>query len=98
MFSSNPFAELSASIPPALMQTYVVLMVLLVVGGTLYDVWHKKSATYFFKNWRNAKDKGTNQVNVADMAVMAVKTGVVEVLHRDAESVLVRDTGKPSSA
>ena len=80
MFSSNPFAELSASIPPALMQTYVILMILLVVGGTLYDVWHKKSATYFFNNWRNAKDTGTRQVNVADMAIMAVKTGVVDVL------------------
>src|SRR3546814_2127038 len=26
MFTSNPFAELSASVPPAVMQTYVVVM------------------------------------------------------------------------
>ena len=35
MFTSNPFAELSASVPPTVMQTYVVVMALLVVGGTL---------------------------------------------------------------
>ena len=37
MFTSNPFAELSASVPPAVMQTYVVVMALLVVAGTLFD-------------------------------------------------------------
>ncbi len=29
MFTSNPFAELSASIPAAVMQGYIILMVLL---------------------------------------------------------------------
>ena len=58
MFSSNPFAELSASISPAVMQTYVVIMIILVAGGTLYDVIHKKSAKYFFDNWRKTQDKG----------------------------------------
>ena len=55
MITSNPFAELSALIPPAIMQTYVVLMVLLVIGGTLLDVIHKKSAKYFFENAQMAK-------------------------------------------
>ena len=58
MFTSNPFAELSASIPPTVMQTYVVVMILMVAGGTLIDIMHKKSAKYFFDNWRNAKNKG----------------------------------------
>ena len=49
MFTRNPFAELSAFIPPAVMQTYIVVMILLVVGGTLFDIYHKKSATYFFR-------------------------------------------------
>ena len=44
MFTSNPFAELSASIPPAVMQTYIVLMILMVAGGTLFDIIHKRSA------------------------------------------------------
>ncbi|NNF80176.1 MAG: adenylyl-sulfate reductase, partial [Rhizobiales bacterium] len=51
---SNPFVELSATISPELMQTYVVLMFLAVVGGTLFDVVHKKSAKYFFENAKKA--------------------------------------------
>ena len=80
MFTTNPFAELSASISPAIMQTYVVIMILLVAGGTLFDVWHKKSAKYFFNNWRNANDRGTQQVGGGEMVSLAVQTAVVEGL------------------
>jgi len=80
MFTSNPFAELSASISPAVMQTYVVIMVILVAGGTVYDILHKKSAKYFFNNWRKAKNKGTKQVVGAEMVSLAVQTAVVEGL------------------
>ena len=52
MFTANPFAELSASIPSVFIQTYIVIMILLVVCGTLFDIFHKKSAKYFFNNWR----------------------------------------------
>ena len=80
MFSSNPFAELSASISPGVMQTYVVIMILLVVGGTLFDVIHKRSAKYFFDNWRNARNKGTRTVGGGEMVSLAVQTAVVEGL------------------
>ena len=80
MFTSNPFAELSASIPPIVMQTYVVIMIILVAGGTLFDIWHKKSAKYFVNNWRNAKNKGTQQVGGGEMVSLAVQTAVVDVL------------------
>ena len=80
MFTSNPFAELSATIPPVAMQTYVVVMIILVVGGTLYDIIHKKSAVYFFNNWRDAKNKGTRQVGGGEMVSLAVQTAVVEGL------------------
>ena len=80
MFTSNPFAELSASIPPAVMQTYVVIMVILVAGGTVYDILHKKSAKYFFDNWRKAKSKGTQRVGGGEMVSLAVQTAVVEGL------------------
>ena len=69
MFTSNPFAELSASVPPAIMQTYVVVMALLVVGGTLFDIIHKKSARYFFDNWRNSRNKAKQQVGGGEMVV-----------------------------
>ena len=80
MFTSNPFAELSASIPPIVMQTYIVVVIILVVGGTLFDIIHKKSAKYFFNNWRQAKKKGTQQVSGGEMVSLAIQTAVVEGL------------------
>ena len=80
MFTGNPFAELSTSISPGIMQTYVVIMILLVAGGTLFDIVHKKSAKYFFDNWRNVKNKGTHQVGGGEMVSLAVQTAVVEGL------------------
>ena len=80
MISSSPFAELSASISPAIMQTYVVIMIILVAGGTLFDVVHKKSAKYFFDNWRNAKNKAVRKVSGGEMASLAIQTAAVDVL------------------
>ena len=80
MFTSNPFAELSASLAPAVIQTYVVIMIALVAAGTLFDVVHKGSARYFFENWRKSKRKGTKQVDGGELVSIAVKTGVVDVL------------------
>jgi hypothetical protein len=79
MFASNPFAELSASIPPAVIQTYVVIMIVLVAAGTLFDIVHKGSARYFFDHWRKSKSKGP-QVGGGELVSLAVKTGLVDVL------------------
>jgi hypothetical protein len=80
VFTSNPFAELSASIPPTIMQAYVVVMILMVAGGTLLDIMHKKSAKYFFDNWQNANSKGSRQVGSGEMASVAIQTALVDVL------------------
>src|SRR5262245_12583285 len=77
---TNPFAELSASIPPTIMQAYVVVMILMVAGGTLLDIMHKKSAKYFFDNWQSANSKGSRQVGGGEMASVAMQTAVVDVL------------------
>jgi len=80
MFTSNPFAELSASIPPAVMQTYVVIMIVLVAAGTLFDIVHKGSAKYFFDNWRKSKSKGAKQIGGGEWVSLAIQTGLVDVL------------------
>ena len=80
MFISNPFAELSASVPSTVMQTYVVVMALLVAGGTLFDIMHKGSARYFFNNWRNSKIKAKQQVGGGEMVFISVQTAVVDVM------------------
>lgn len=80
MFASNPFAELSATMPPALMQAFVYAMVALVAGGTLYDILHKKSAKYFFNNWQSARANATRPVTCGHMVTMMASTTASEVL------------------
>jgi hypothetical protein len=80
MFSGNSFAELSASISPSVMQTYIAVMILMVVGGTLFDILHKKSALYFFRDWRRSKGKATRQLGGGEMISLAIQTAVVDGL------------------
>jgi hypothetical protein len=80
MFELNPFAALSASIAPAVMQTFVVVMAVLVAAGTLFDVVHKGSARYFFDNWRRSKRTSKRPVGGGELLSIAVKTAVVDVL------------------
>jgi|TARA_B110000967_G_scaffold21815_1_gene20245 hypothetical protein len=76
MFNTNPFAELSAMIDPSIMQVYVIIMALLVAGGTLFDVVHKRSAKYFFNNWQKSKANAKRQVSGSERASVAVKTAI----------------------
>ena len=80
MFTSNPFAELSALISPQIMQGYVILMVLLVIGGTILDMIHKKSAQYFFENAEKAKKSAKRSVDSGEKRTLAFKVLVDEVL------------------
>ena len=80
MFSNNPFAELSTSISSGVIQTFVVVMMVLVVAGTLFDVIHKKSAKYFFENWRKEQSKGSRKIEGGELASMAIQTLLVEVM------------------
>jgi len=80
MFSQNPFAEVSASIPSALLQWFVVIMVVLVVAGTMFDVVHKKSARYFSESMRRSREAGTKQVSGGEVVSLAIQTAVSEVL------------------
>ena len=80
MFTVNPFSELSGFISPLAMQVYVIAMVLLVIGGTVLDMIHKKSAQYFFENAEKAKAEASRSVSVVEKATIAVTTVAVDVL------------------
>ena len=62
------------------MRTYIVIMIILVAGGTLFDIVHKKSASYFFGNWRHVRNKGTRRVGGGEMLSLAIRTATVEGL------------------
>jgi len=80
MFASNPFATLTEVISPAMMQGYIILMVLLVMGGTILDMLHKKSAKYFFENAKKAQKSAKREVSGGEKVGMAVSVLVKEVL------------------
>jgi len=83
MFTSNPFSELtqlSEFISPAIMQWYVILMVIMVIGGTILDMVHKKSAQYFFENAKKAQKNAKREVSTGEKASLAVSTLTSEVL------------------
>lgn len=82
MIASNPFAILSESLSldPGVMQVYVVLMVLLVIGGTLLDVVHKKSAKFFFERGQSLKKIAKREVGGGEKLGVALSTVTNEVL------------------
>lgn len=80
MLTTNPFAELSTLIPSAAMQVYVVLMFLMVVGGTILDTVHKKSAKYFFENAQRAQKRAKRTLSSGEKSSLAIKTVTNEVL------------------
>ena len=80
MLTNNPFAEVSATIPPSAMKTFVVVMFLLVVAGTIFDVIHKKSAKYFFQNMKREKAAGKREVGAGEKAGIALATAAHDVL------------------
>ncbi|MPZ45310.1 MAG: adenylyl-sulfate reductase [Betaproteobacteria bacterium] len=62
------------------MQAFVILMIVLVAAGTLFDILHKGSARYFFENWRRSKTRSTKEISGGEMVSIAVQTAVVDVL------------------
>jgi len=80
MLSINPFAELATLIPSSVIQLYVVLMVVFVVGGTLIDVIHKKSAKYFFENAKKAEKNRKRELGGGEKMSIAVQTVAADVL------------------
>lgn len=80
----NPFARLNADMPnvftPELMKGYVLLMILFVIGGVLFDIWHKKSARYFFEHSKNQEKHASRKLTSAEKTGMMMDTLKHEVL------------------
>ncbi|HEC27914.1 MAG TPA: adenylyl-sulfate reductase [Gammaproteobacteria bacterium] len=62
------------------MQAYIIVMFILVIGGTVLDMLHKKSAQYFFENAKKAEKRATRTVSGGEKASLAIQTVTSEVL------------------
>jgi hypothetical protein len=80
MFDINPFTQLSSSVPTIVMQSFVILMILFVAGGTLFDIIHKGSAKYFFQLVRKSKSTATKSVSAGEKFTVIAKTTAHDVL------------------
>ena len=80
MITINPFAEVSLIVSPIIMQAFVVLMLILVVIGTFFEMLHKKNVTYFFQNAKKAKQSATKTLGVGKKASIVIKTITTDVL------------------
>ncbi len=80
MLMNNPFNEIAATIPLAAMKTFVVVMIILVIAGTIFDVIHKKSAKYFFENMKKSKSDSTREVGGSEKFKIVCATAAHDVL------------------
>lgn len=78
MLTTNPFVSLG--LPEAVMQGYVILMFLLVIGATLIDVIHKKSAVYFSENMKTQEKNARRTITSGDKTSAAIGVVLNEVL------------------
>jgi hypothetical protein len=79
MFTSNPFADLTVFLPPLVMQVYIVLMILAVATGTLFDMLHKSSLKYFLRQWKKSKAAAVRPLGGMSTASLAARTLLKEV-------------------
>lgn len=74
VFTNNPFAAVTDFFSPLAMQIYIVLMVLAVVIGTLFDVYHKGSAKFFARRQEKSRAAAETELSSAETFSLAVET------------------------
>ena len=79
MFTINPFAVLSETIPSIFLQSFVIVMIGLIVVGTVMDIIHKKNVKYFFNNAKKAKKSATRELGTAERVSIIAKTVVYDI-------------------
>lgn len=79
MMTVNPFFLLAENIPSILIQSFVIVMISLVVIGTVVDIIHKKNVTYFFNNAKKAKLSATRELGTGERVAVIAKTVVHDI-------------------
>ena len=79
MFTTNPFAVLSETIPSIFLQSFVVVMIGLIIIGTVMDIIHKKNVKYFFNNAKKAKKSATRELGTGERVSIIAKTVVYDI-------------------
>jgi hypothetical protein len=79
MLTQNPFATAAPLIPGGFLKAFLVVMILAVILGTIFDMVHKGSARFFFANMRKAKARQKREVGGGELVGIAIQTALVDV-------------------
>ena len=79
MFTDNPFIPLTDFLPPLFMRIYIILMIVAVVVGTLFDMFHKGNATFFLQQRKKSRAAAARHLDVGERAALAARTLLREV-------------------
>jgi hypothetical protein len=79
ILSINPFSILAETVSPIFMQSFVIVMGILVFAGTLLDIIHKKNVKYFFENAKKAKLSATKTLSTGEKISVISKTIVSDI-------------------
>ena len=80
MLAYNPFSDLGTLIPSLAMQAFLIAMVLLVIGGVVLDMMHKKNVKYFFENAQKAKKSATRELSSGEKIAIISKTVASDIM------------------
>ena len=79
MFTTNPFSILAETVPSIGLQSFVIVMIALVIIGTLVDIIHKKNVKYFFENAKKAKLSATKELGTGERVSVIIQTVVNDI-------------------
>jgi hypothetical protein len=74
MFNDNPFIPVTDFLPAGFLQVYVALMLVAVIAGTIYDLYHKRSAQFFAQQRAQSRAAATRTLSSSDMVCIATRT------------------------
>jgi len=74
LLTTNPFSVLTETVPSIAMQSFVIVMGLLAILGTLLDIIHKKNVKYFFENAKKAKKSAKKILTAGEKTTVVIKT------------------------
>lgn len=79
MLTVNPFTNLTVFLSPVVMQVYLVLMILAVALGTIYDLLHGSKTKFFSRQRKKSRSLSKRQLSGGETAAIAAKTIVTNV-------------------
>ena len=74
VFANNPFAPVADFLTPSFMKVYIVLMILAVVIGTIFDVYHKGSAKFFARRGKESGARAKRRLSGGESFSLALET------------------------